>query len=73
MFAVDPTIHGTKTINMRGRSVDGRIEIREPDDGELRIRGFPDQPDGWQPFSLSQGTADGGAPPRAERTRQANS
>jgi len=57
VFAIDPTTHDTRTVNVLSQTVDGRIDVREVDDGdadgELQIRGFPDQPDGWQPFSLS--------------------
>jgi len=55
VFAVDPTTHDTQTVNTLGQVADGRIEVRETDgdaDGELRIRGLRDQPDGWQPFTL---------------------
>jgi hypothetical protein len=58
VFAIDPTTHDTKTVNTFSQVADGRIEVREPEDhpdadGELRVRGLPDQPSGWQPFSLS--------------------
>jgi len=57
VFAIDPTTHDERTVNTLGQVADGRIEVREYDDdsvdGELRIRGLPDQPSGWQPFSLS--------------------
>lgn len=56
VFALDPTTHDTKTVNTLSQATDGRIEVREPEDGdadgELRVRGLPDQPNGWQPFSL---------------------
>lgn len=56
VFALDPTTHDTKTVNTLSQAADGRIEVREPEgsdvDGELRIRGLPDQPSGWQPFEL---------------------
>jgi hypothetical protein len=57
VFTIDPTTHDTKTVNTLSQVVDGRIEVRGGDDndaeGELRVRGLRDQPDGWQPFSLS--------------------
>lgn len=56
VFAIDPTTHDTRTVNTLSQAADGRIEVREPEseagDGELRVRGLPDQPSGWQPFSL---------------------
>jgi hypothetical protein len=56
VFAIDPTTHDTATVNTLGQTADGRVEVREAEgdaDGELRVRGLPDQPEGWQPFSLS--------------------
>ncbi|WP_226010979.1 DUF7504 family protein [Halomicrobium salinisoli] len=56
VFAIDPTTHDTKTVNTLGQAVDGRVEVRDAEgdaDGELRVRGLPDQPSGWRPFSLS--------------------
>jgi KaiC/GvpD/RAD55 family RecA-like ATPase len=59
VFAIDPTTHDDRTVNTLAQVADGRIEVREYDghdkgiDGELRVRGLPDQPGGWQPFSLS--------------------
>ena len=59
IFVIDPTTHDERTVNTLGQVADGRIEVREYDgddesvDGELRVRGLPDQPSGWQPFSLS--------------------
>lgn len=54
VFAIDPTIHDTQTVNTFGQIADGLIELREADDGgnELRIKGFPDQPNGWHSFSV---------------------
>jgi KaiC/GvpD/RAD55 family RecA-like ATPase len=55
-FTIDPTTHDTQTVNTLCQVADGRIDVREPEvedaDGELRVRGLPDQPSGWQPFSL---------------------
>lgn len=59
VFSIDPTTHDTKTVNTLSQVADGRIEVREAEsddhdaEAELRIRGLPDQPDGWHPFSLS--------------------
>ena len=56
VFTIDPTTHDKKAVNTLSQAVDGRIDIRETDDpdadGELRIRGLVDQPNGWHPFSL---------------------
>jgi len=55
VFTIDPTTHDERTVNTLGQVTDGRIEVRDPDDGtgsELRVRGLAGQPDGWQPFSL---------------------
>jgi len=56
LFSIDPTTHDTKTVNTISQVADGRIEVREPEssdaDGEVRVRGLRDQPDGWQPFTL---------------------
>jgi hypothetical protein len=56
VFCLDPTTHDTKTVNTFSQVADGRIEVRECEDeadGELRVRGLRNQPDGWQEFSLS--------------------
>jgi hypothetical protein len=59
VYAIDPTTHDTKTVNTLSQTVDGRIEVRDPEDadddadGHLRVRGLSNQPSGWQPFSLS--------------------
>ncbi|GGM28096.1 hypothetical protein [Haloarcula argentinensis] len=58
VLAIDPTTHDTKAVNTLSQVADGRIEVRESEsgtgDGELRVRGLPDQPSGWQPFTLSE-------------------
>jgi hypothetical protein len=56
VFAIDPSTHEQKTVNTLSQVADGRIDVRESDaaDGELRVRGLPGQPDGWQPFSLPE-------------------
>ena len=58
VFATDPTTHGTKTVNTLSQTVDARTEVQEGEgdaDGELRVRGLPDQPSDWEPFSLPSG------------------
>ena len=58
-FTIDPTTHDTQTVNTLCQVADGRIDVREPEaggaDGELRVRGLPGHPSGWQPFSLPSG------------------
>lgn len=57
VFTIDPSTHDDQTVNTLSQVADARIEIREADaanaDGELRIKGLPEQPSGWQPFSLA--------------------
>lgn len=54
VFTIDPTTHDTKTVNTLSQAADGRIEVRDPEtddaDGELRVRGLQNQPDGWNSF-----------------------
>jgi hypothetical protein len=55
VFAMDPTTHDTKTVNTLSQTANGRIEVRDADgdaDGELRVKGLPNQPGDWQPFTL---------------------
>lgn len=56
VMSLDPTMHDSRTINTLSQVADGRIEVRDHDDseydGELRVRGLPDQPGDWTPFSL---------------------
>ncbi len=58
VMLMDPTTHETQTINTLSQVADGKIEVRDHEgegseyDGELRVRGLRDQPDGWVPFSL---------------------
>jgi KaiC/GvpD/RAD55 family RecA-like ATPase len=58
-FTLDPTTHDTQTVNTLSQVADGRIDVRDPEDGdadgELRVRGLAGQPSGWQPFSLPSG------------------
>lgn len=57
VFTIDPTTHDEQTVNTLSQVADARIEVREADaadaDGEMRLKGLPEQPSGWQPFSLS--------------------
>ena len=54
---VDPTTHDDQTVSTLAQLCDGRIDARETDDGgrELRVRGLPDQPEGWQAFDVPGG------------------
>lgn len=58
VIAIDPTTHDTQTLNTLNQIADGKIEVRDNDgerqefDGELRVRGLPDQPTGWEAFSF---------------------
>lgn len=58
IFFIDPQSHDTKSTNMLTQVSDGRIDVREATgdaaDGELRVRGLPDQSRDWQPFTLGQ-------------------
>lgn len=58
IFFIDPESHDTKSTNMLTQVSDGRIDVREPTgaaaDGELRVRGLPNQPRDWQTFTLGQ-------------------
>lgn len=58
VFVVDPNAHDAQTTNMLAQLSDGRIEVREPGtdegDGELRVRGLPDQPTEWTPYTLPE-------------------
>ncbi|SEO42501.1 RecA-superfamily ATPase, KaiC/GvpD/RAD55 family [Halorientalis persicus] len=49
---IDPTAQDEQTISSVEQTFDGRVDVRQTDDGgdQLRVRGLPDQPDGWQPF-----------------------
>ena len=50
-FTIDPTTQDELTVNTIAQFCDGRIEVREGDDGaEFRARGLPDQPRDWTPF-----------------------
>lgn len=58
IFFIDPESHDTKSTNMLTQVSDGRIDVREAtgdgQDGELRVRGLPDHPRDWHPFTLGQ-------------------
>lgn len=47
---IDPTTQDDLTLNSIMQTLDGRIDVRQDDEGvrELRVRGLPDQPSGWQ-------------------------
>jgi len=46
--AIDPSAHDEQVVNSIAQPFDARIDVRETDgDLELRVRGLPDQPDGW--------------------------
>ncbi|MFC7132508.1 MULTISPECIES: DUF7504 family protein [Salinibaculum] len=51
--ALDPESQDERTFRTLTQPFDGRVELRERDGThELRCRGLPDQPDGWQPLDL---------------------
>lgn len=52
VFLVDPTTHDERVVNTIAQLCDARIDVRESDGGgpELRVRGLPDQPNGWTTF-----------------------
>lgn len=48
---VDPTTQDDQTLNSITQTFDGRIDLRETDDGkQIRVRGLPDQASDWQPL-----------------------
>ncbi|RXK51999.1 DUF7504 family protein [Halorientalis pallida] len=49
---IDPSAQDEQTISSVEQTFDGRVDVRRTDDGDyrLRVRGLPDQPDGWQEF-----------------------
>ncbi|WP_424017756.1 DUF7504 family protein [Halorientalis pallida] len=49
---IDPTAQDEQTISSVEQTFDGRVDVRQTDDGDhqLRVRGLPDQPDGWRTF-----------------------
>ena len=51
VFVIDPTSHDEQTTQTLSQLYDGRIDVREGDDGpELRVRGLMDQPADWTQF-----------------------
>lgn len=51
---IDPTTQDDLTVNTIAQFCDGRIDVREREDGadrpELRVRGLSDQSRDWEPF-----------------------
>ncbi|MBX0325371.1 hypothetical protein EGH21_20295 [Halomicroarcula sp. F13] len=46
--AIDPDAHEDRVLGSIAQSFDGRVEVRDTDDGvEIRVRGLPDQPREW--------------------------
>lgn len=50
IYIIDPTSHDEQTTQTLSQLFDGRIDVRADDGRELRVRGLPEQPDGWQSF-----------------------
>ena len=49
--ALDPSAQDDRTMGSLMQVFDGKLELRRVDEGcQLRVRGLPDQPEGWQPF-----------------------
>jgi hypothetical protein len=49
--AIDPDAHDETTVRTLSQPFDGELQFRERDGvREIRARGLPDQPDGWQQF-----------------------
>ena len=52
-FVIDPSTHDERAVNTISHFCDGRIDVREGDDGrQLRVRGLPDQPRDWTSVEL---------------------
>jgi hypothetical protein len=49
LYTLDPTTPDTRTVNTLGQVADGRIERREADDDELRVRRLPGHPSDYDP------------------------
>jgi len=50
VFAIDPDAIDDEAFATVAQAFDARVIVREGDDGpEFRVRGLPDQPDGWHP------------------------
>lgn len=56
--AIDPDTVEQQTLSSIAQAFDGRIDLR-CEDGEtvIRVRGLADQPDGWQPLDVLDGSA----------------
>lgn len=58
VLLMDPTTHDEQTINTLSQVADGQIEVRDHEgdddtaDGDLRVRGLPNQTGEWTPFTL---------------------
>jgi KaiC/GvpD/RAD55 family RecA-like ATPase len=52
MCLIDPGAQDEQTVSSVAQAFDGRVDVRRTDEGghQLRVRGLPDQPDGWQEF-----------------------
>ncbi|MFB6150969.1 MAG: hypothetical protein ABEJ40_04100 [Haloarculaceae archaeon] len=51
--AIDPGTVDDKQLSALSQAFDGRVDLRGDDDGcAVRVRGLPDQPDGWQSIDL---------------------
>jgi len=56
IFVINPKAHDDQTNSMLVQVSDGRIQVRDSEtaDGELRVRGLPDQPERWTPYTLPE-------------------
>jgi KaiC/GvpD/RAD55 family RecA-like ATPase len=51
VYVIDPSSHDDQTVQTLNQLFDGRIDVREGEDGpEMRVRGLSDQPREWQTF-----------------------
>lgn len=51
--AIDPAAQDEKTLGSITQAFDAEVQLRRRDDRhELRVRGLPDQPDGWRPVDM---------------------
>lgn len=49
LCAIDPGAQDERTVKSIAQTFDGQIDLRSGRDGcQIRIRGLPNQPDGWQ-------------------------
>ena len=59
VFLVDPAMHDERELQTLSRFCDGRVDVREGDDGpELRAQGFLGQSSSWTRFDPTNGDAD---------------